>query len=108
MFQDVLLVCFSVTENWSLENAASKWIPEVRHHCPEAPIILVGTKADLRDDPIELERLKKQGRTVVDEKSVIQCYAFFLVFCLIFFFNVSGRKVNQKTKKQRGESVDLH
>ena len=110
LFQDVFLVCFSVIRPSSFDRVKEKRIPEVRHHCPEAPIILVGTKIDLREDPRELERLKKQGQTVVDEKSVIQCYqyAFFHVFCFIFFFNVLGQKVNQRAKKQRGESVDLH
>ena len=31
--------------------------PEVSHHCPNTPIILVGTKADLREDRDTLERL---------------------------------------------------
>lgn len=26
-----------------------QWYPEVRHHCPGAPIILVATKTDLRE-----------------------------------------------------------
>ena len=109
LFQDVFLVCFSVTNTDSFSNVESVWIPEVRSHCPDTPIILVGTKAD-RKDTWELKRLKNQGKTIVDEKSVIQCYqyAFFHVFCFIFFFNVLGQKVNQRAKKQRGESVDLH
>ena len=27
-----------------------KWFAEVRHHCPNAPVFLVGTKLDLRDN----------------------------------------------------------
>uniref|UniRef100_A0A8C4NJJ3 Rac family small GTPase 3a n=1 Tax=Eptatretus burgeri TaxID=7764 RepID=A0A8C4NJJ3_EPTBU len=34
------------------------WYPEVRHHCPNTPIILVGTKLDLRDDKETIERLR--------------------------------------------------
>ena len=69
----MFLVCFSVTSTASLGNVESKWIPEVNHHCPGTPIILVGTKADLREDPAELERLKEKGLTVVNEESVIHC-----------------------------------
>lgn len=35
-----------------------QWYPEVRHHCPQTPIILVGTKLDLRDDRQTIEKLK--------------------------------------------------
>lgn len=63
---DVFLICFSVAR-WverrkqrlvstlqilsssfsncspsSFENVTSKWYPEIKHHCPDAPIILVG------------------------------------------------------------------
>ena len=47
---DVFLVCFSLVSPVSLERVRSKWYPEVSHHCPNTPIILVGTKLDLRDD----------------------------------------------------------
>ena len=32
----------------------------MRHHCPSTPIILVGTKLDLRDDKDTIERLKEK------------------------------------------------
>lgn len=45
---DVFLVCFSVTSTQSLENVRAKWHPEIAHHCPNTPLLLVGLKADLR------------------------------------------------------------
>ena len=35
-----------------MDNVISKWILELRHHCPTTPIALVCTKIDFRDDPI--------------------------------------------------------
>ncbi|PSN31000.1 Ras-related C3 botulinum toxin substrate 1 [Blattella germanica] len=58
---DVFLICFSVTSPSSFENVTSKWYPEIKHHCPDAPMILVGTKIDLRDDRETLTALAEQG-----------------------------------------------
>jgi len=59
---DVFLVCFSIIAPSSFENARAKWFPEVFHHCPNTPVILVGTKLDLRDDQETINKLasKKQ------------------------------------------------
>merc|ERR1712212_153277 len=46
---DVFLVCFSIISRSSYENVKTKWIPEIKHHVPEAPFLLVGTKTDLRN-----------------------------------------------------------
>jgi Ras-related C3 botulinum toxin substrate 1 len=40
-------ICFSIS---SFENVKTKWYPEINHHCPNVPFILVGTKLDLRED----------------------------------------------------------
>ena len=48
---DVVFLCFSVISKASFENIATKWIPEISHHCPGIPFVLVGTKSDLRQDP---------------------------------------------------------
>lgn len=42
-----------------------QWYPEVRHHCPNTPIILVGTKLDLRDDKDTIEKLKEKKLTPI-------------------------------------------
>ncbi|KAJ3095429.1 Rho GTPase [Phlyctochytrium planicorne] len=56
---DVFLVCFSVVSPASFENVKEKWFPEVRHHCPGVPCIIVGTQVDLRDDPSVIEKISR-------------------------------------------------
>ncbi|KAJ1931195.1 GTPase Cdc42 [Linderina macrospora] len=55
---DVFLVCFSVTSQASYENVREKWFPEVRHHCPGVPCLIVGTQVDLREDRATLAKLE--------------------------------------------------
>ena len=55
---DVFLVCFSLISPSSFENIKTKWIPEISHHCPNVPFLLVGTKLDLRDDPETIAKLR--------------------------------------------------
>lgn len=79
---DVFLVCFSVVSPASFENVKEKvkksfyyfidlkphalicififqWVPEITHHCPKTPFLLVGTQVDLRDDATTIEKLAK-------------------------------------------------
>ncbi|NWW70201.1 RHOA protein, partial [Climacteris rufus] len=61
---DVILMCFSIDSPDSLENIPEKWTPEVKHFCPNVPIILVGNKKDLRNDEHtrrELAKMKQAG-----------------------------------------------
>lgn len=62
---DVFLVCFSVTSPASFENVREKWFPEVHHHCPGVPCLIVGTQVDLRDDAAVKEKLAKQRMSPV-------------------------------------------
>jgi len=62
---DVFLVCFSVTSPASFENVREKWFPEVHHHCPGVPCLIVGTQTDLRDDPQVREKLSRQKMSPV-------------------------------------------
>merc|ERR1712032_410279 len=60
---DVILMCFSIDQPDSLENIPEKWVPEVKHFCPNVPIVLVGSKKDLRNDDYtirDLQRNKQQ------------------------------------------------
>ncbi|XP_073697853.1 ras-related C3 botulinum toxin substrate 1-like isoform X2 [Garra rufa] len=78
---DVFLICFSLVDPSSLENVREKWNPEVKHFSPNTPIILVGTKLDLRDDMDTIEKLKKnkltpisyqQGQAVAEEIGAVK------------------------------------
>ncbi|KAL9595464.1 MAG: hypothetical protein Q9219_006424 [cf. Caloplaca sp. 3 TL-2023] len=62
---DVFLVCFSVTSPASFENVREKWFPEVHHHCPGVPCLIVGTQVDLRDEAVVKEKLQKQRMSPV-------------------------------------------
>mmetsp|Transcript_72707 Transcript_72707/g.151884 ORF Transcript_72707/g.151884 Transcript_72707/m.151884 type:complete len:194 (-) Transcript_72707:98-679(-) len=63
---DVFLVCFSIISPASFENVKSKWYPEIQHHAPGVPFILVGTKGDLRDDDDTISRLREKKLAPVD------------------------------------------
>ena len=64
---DVFLLCFSVVTPTSYGNIRTKWQPEIRHHCDDAPIVLVGTKIDLRNDDNVLLKLKKKQLSPVSQ-----------------------------------------
>ncbi|KAF2366842.1 Small GTP-binding protein domain [Trinorchestia longiramus] len=62
---DVILMCFSIDSPDSLENIPEKWTPEVKHFCPNVPIILVGNKKDLRSDSNTIKELQKMKQEPV-------------------------------------------
>ncbi len=47
---DVFILCFDVVSPASLENVTAKWVPELQHYTPNAPILLVGLKIDKREE----------------------------------------------------------
>lgn len=62
---DVFLVAFSLISRASFENVKQKWAPEIKHYCPGVPIILVGTKSDLRSDASTVAALRDKGQAPV-------------------------------------------
>jgi GTPase SAR1 family protein len=62
---DVFLLCFSLFSPSSLEAIRTKWYPEVKEHADGTPIILVGTKLDLREKESAVATLKESGQEPV-------------------------------------------
>ncbi|KAJ5070273.1 hypothetical protein M0811_11121 [Anaeramoeba ignava] len=84
----VFLICFSLISHSSFENVWIKWVPEIHHHCPDVPFVLVGTKLDLRENQDVIQKLEKidsspitsqQGRDLAKEIKAfkyLECSAF--------------------------------
>lgn len=80
---DAIFMCFSVISPSSFEHIRSKarlcslhpfprsfpgadvgamqWVTEWRRHRPDTPVVLIGTKKDMRTDPELLRRLADKG-----------------------------------------------
>ncbi|KAH7970967.1 hypothetical protein HPB49_017340 [Dermacentor silvarum] len=44
---DVFLLCFSISSEASYNNILTKWQPELKHHCPTTPYVLVASQRSL-------------------------------------------------------------
>ncbi|XP_067680623.1 ras-like GTP-binding protein RHO [Haliotis asinina] len=65
MTTDVFVVCFDISCPESFENVREKWMPEIRTAQPEIPIIIVGTKLDLRNNSDVKSGLAEVGKKPV-------------------------------------------
>ena len=86
---DVILMCFSIDSPDSLENIPEKWVPEVKHFCPNVPIVLVGNKKDLRTDQYtikELARAKQSPVTHAEGEQMAQRIGARVSWIIFWFF----------------------
>lgn len=67
---DIFLMCFSLVDFFSFDSIADYWVPEVKKHNPTTPILLVGTKLDLRNDEETMEKLRKHSMRPVKHEEV--------------------------------------
>lgn len=89
---DVALICFSLVDYASFESVKTKWIKEIKRHCPSTPIVLVGTQSDKRDNP---KALKAEGKKIVSksegQRLATQIRASSYIECsALTQFNVKG------------------
>ncbi|CAF1322808.1 unnamed protein product [Adineta steineri] len=64
---NIFILCFSVVDPDSYSNILSKWIPELNRYAPRVPIILVGTKLDLRNDQSTLDQLAEKNQQPISQ-----------------------------------------
>ncbi|CCF56187.1 hypothetical protein KAFR_0A07530 [Kazachstania africana CBS 2517] len=78
---DIFLICFSVAESNSFKNVTEKWLPELKTNSNienseifkksgKYPILLVGTKSDLRDDTVEQKKLHLNDSDFVSQQVI--------------------------------------
>jgi len=115
----VFILCFSVVSETSYQNIKTKWYPEVTHHCASAQVLLVGTKADLREDADAIENLKEKNMSPIQAEAgeqlcseikavkYLECSALTMeglkeVFDFAIKAKILGGDKNKKTKKRGG------
>ncbi|KAJ5070750.1 gtp-binding protein rho4 [Anaeramoeba ignava] len=98
---NIVLICFAVDNHISYNNVLNKWAGEVKHYCSEAPILLVGTKIDLRNDPAAQEELRRNNLDFISHQKGVelanQIQAKKYLEC--------SAKTNQKLKEIFEESI---
>lgn len=110
---DVILMCFSIDSPDSLQNIPEKWVPEVKHFCPNVPIVLVGNKKDLRNSggskcvrTTEGEQMAQRiGAVAYVENSALTKEGVRNVFEIATRASLAGRKKRRKKKGSGGCSL---
>eukprot|EP00008_Paramoeba_atlantica_P003682 CAMPEP_0201487582 /NCGR_PEP_ID=MMETSP0151_2-20130828/13876_1 /ASSEMBLY_ACC=CAM_ASM_000257 /TAXON_ID=200890 /ORGANISM="Paramoeba atlantica, Strain 621/1 / CCAP 1560/9" /LENGTH=268 /DNA_ID=CAMNT_0047872659 /DNA_START=48 /DNA_END=854 /DNA_ORIENTATION=- len=69
---DIVLLCFSTTSKNSYDSVMEKWNPEIKHYLPNTPVILVGTKVDLRDSRLDDPNAEKTEYVTKEEGEKLQ------------------------------------
>eukprot|EP00483_Globobulimina_turgida_P003078 UN03083 len=67
---DIYLLCFCVMSPTSFLNLQSRWLPEVQHHSPDALLVLVGLKCDLRGNEKVIRHLSESGEEPVSAEEI--------------------------------------
>ncbi|ODM98376.1 Ras-like GTP-binding protein RhoL, partial [Orchesella cincta] len=72
---DCFILCYAINDPTSLSNVETRWILELRKHCPNVPVLLVGTKTDIRT-PSNRWISEEEGdilKTKVKAEGFIEC-----------------------------------
>ena len=116
---DVFLICFSIISPASFDNVKSKWHPEICHHAPDIPLILVGTKSDLRNDTNTVNQLQQKGLSIISVQQAnemansikaqkfLECSALTQDGLKMVFDEAIRAAMNKPTKKSKSKCTLL-
>ncbi|THD25903.1 Ras C3 botulinum toxin substrate 1 [Fasciola hepatica] len=116
---DVFIICFSLVGTSSYENVEGKWSKEVAHFAPHTPIILVGTKQDLRDNTRSESALKhapiscisyQQGLTLakkIGAQKYLECSALTQQGLKMVFDEAIRAVLMPREKKKKNKCIIL-
>ena len=52
----------------SFQNVRSTWLPEIHHHCPGTPYLIVGTRVDTRNEASVREKPSERDLAVTEKE----------------------------------------
>ncbi|CAG5094487.1 Oidioi.mRNA.OKI2018_I69.XSR.g13601.t1.cds [Oikopleura dioica] len=107
---DVILMCFSIDSPDSLQNIPEKWVPEVKHFCPNVPIVLVGNKKDLRNSGGKFVSTQEgnQMATRIGATSYVECSALTKERVRDVFEIATKASLSRKRQKRRKRRPARH
>nr|CAH7753644.1 unnamed protein product [Callosobruchus chinensis] len=92
---DVFLICFSVASPSSFENVTSKWYPEIKHHCPDAPMILVGKY------PCNLKYIQIHNINLIKKNAkILLSYMWQFLARVQQTFEIAGTKIDLRDDRE--------
>ena len=101
---DVVVIVCSVASPESFKNAETKWIPQAEKQLPGKPVILVGTKTDLRNKKDTITVTYKEGAKLAKKTGVrkyVECSAKELNSVKAVFAEVLDEYFKNEEKSRR-------
>jgi len=70
---DAVVILFSLQNRETFDHVKPHWSFEVKHFCPAAPVLVIGTKSDLRVDGAPTIQEGKLLATEIGAKGYFEC-----------------------------------
>ncbi|ELP95348.1 GTP-binding protein RHO1 precursor, putative [Entamoeba invadens IP1] len=81
-------ICISLDDKEQLKTAKKRFVNQLRKYKKSIPIVVVGTKSDMREDKDEIIQLKQMGRKMIETEDGIK---FAQSFGAVGYFECSAK-----------------